>query len=394
MRKLSLFAILAVGCASGTTNSLSLSDADSESSTDVQMIDEVVSDGGTPEDNDIHDAGQWWLDVQQPDAGWNVDADPDKTYVSNSIAFVGEVSVGEPLGNAILSSDLLHIIQSAIAGGLPYDNNGVYYVFTSNDVSVDGISGFCYSYCSSHGNSTVIPDGGTNPIRFVFVGDVSNCEDYCAPFGSQVVTQTPNDWVAANMTNLVAQELAAVATDPDPISAGYPSWHDQFGLEMPSKCAWEYGTYYIAPGEGIYNVEFGGNKWLLQQLWTLRNADGIVNHCALDLNGDPGFDIDAAGPPPFFDAGYYEYTGAMSYLGGPVLNNQIHVYFIWYGNWASDGGTNAVSPVLQTFVNTLGASNWWAIVSQYFSEPNYGDYDSGVDASVVQHSIVKSGALK
>ena len=51
----------------------------------------------------------------------------------------------------------------------------------------------------------------------------------------------------------------------------------------------------------------------------------------------------------------------ITYHGGPVLLNTVNVYYIWYGNWASDSGVS----ILTDFASHVSGSSWWNIQTTY-----------------------------
>lgn len=310
--------------------------------------------------------------------GAAVDAPPytgPKLYVSNNIKYVSSWNTGYTYGTYISSDQIGALVGDTIlAGALPYDPDGIYFVFTSADVFVDG-TGFCGYYCGWHNSEDIsITDGGTKHVRYSFVGDTHACSfgtgfmsNSCAPFDGY--KPAPNgDWSADGMTTIIAHELAEAATDPDPLTV--PGWKDTWGWEVGDKCAWDYGDIYSTSVSAPYNVEFGGRPWLIQQMWELNGT--ASDHCSIDFDGGPGFSVSEAGTPTDLDGGYQaELWTPMRYLGGKVMSNPINVYFIWYGDW-SEAGTK-VSSILQDFINGIGTSTWWSIVTQYYLEPHPSD---------------------
>lgn len=53
---------------------------------------------------------------------------------------------------------------------------------------------------------------------------------------------------------------------------------------------------------------------------------------------------------------------AITYHGGPVMPSGVNVYYIWYGNWAS----NSAVQILTDFMNNLGGSAWMNIQTTYY----------------------------
>jgi Phosphate-induced protein 1 conserved region len=49
--------------------------------------------------------------------------------------------------------------------------------------------------------------------------------------------------------------------------------------------------------------------------------------------------------------------------GGPVMLGTTNVYYIWYGNWAGNSGVQ----ILTDFMNNLGGSPWYNIITTYTS---------------------------
>ena len=155
-------------------------------------------------------------------------------------------------------------MQSAISsGGLPADSNGVYFVLTSGDVSET--SGFLTQYCGWHTYATV--SGRT--VQYSFVGDPAANVSACS-----VQTPGPNGKGVGNadaMVSVIAHELEESATDPQ-----LNAWYDRRGYENADKCAWTFGTTYLANGAKA-NMTLGGTDYLVQQNWV--NASG--GYCGL-----------------------------------------------------------------------------------------------------------------
>ncbi len=82
-------------------------------------------------------------------------------------------------------------------------------------------------------------------------------------------------------------------------------------------------------------------------------------------------------------------TGAtgngINYNGGPVIESGVHVYYIWYGNWAQDPTANAI---LTDFATNVGGSPYFAI------NTTYADTHSSVQNAVAYAgSTSDSGSL-
>lgn len=374
-----------LGCSSVSVTPLPEFDSATDSSTDtVPTTDSNPStDGGMQDATIITDAapdlGSLWPDV----AGyWDVDAAlcvaPDaelaKLYVSNDIHLAKAVDVPYT-GDGVVGIDVFGSISDTISNGtLPYDPNGVYFLLPSKEVPLDG---YCYYYCGYHESGLVsLGDSGQGLIRYSIVPSTDGCTGAygCNPWSVSGVSN------ADGMASIMAHELAEAASDPDPLlgSLGiYVAWRDGWGYEVGDKCAWTFGNTYIGhpdAGSSIYNIEFGNRRWLIQQMWSLASPGGLSDHCVLDMNGNPGFDIDAAGIGITLDGGFQQNeVFPMEYFGGQVLSNPINIYYIYYGAWAESDAVET-KRVLKVFANNIGGSHWWQIMTPYWSAPGcFGD---------------------
>ena len=203
--------------------------------------------------------------------------DAAKSTVPKTFDFApitGRVYIDNPpsLGTQIGSKDIPKIVRHAIEapGGLPADENGVYFVLTAPTVSA---AGFCRSYCAYHTSSTAIVSGKN--IKFALVPDPGNkcggCDGNVAVYGQNV---TPNDDPGADeMTDSIIHELSETVTDP--LGTG---WLTSNGEENGDLCNFTYGTP-LSPGPAngaTANVNMNGHFYLIQQIWT----NVSPQHCA------------------------------------------------------------------------------------------------------------------
>ena len=208
----------------------------------------------------------------------------NKTYYDSTNATIsptfdfapvnGMLYIDDPpsLGTHIGSTDIPKIVQHAIQapGGLPADENGVYFVLTAPTVSA---AGFCKSYCAYHTSSTAIVSG--KHIKFALVPDPGNqcggCDGNVAIYSQSV---TPNgDPGADEMTDSIIHELSETVTDP--LGTG---WLTSGGAENGDLCNFVYGTpLKNGPANGaVANVEMNSHFYLIQQIWT----NVSPQHCA------------------------------------------------------------------------------------------------------------------
>lgn len=182
--------------------------------------------------------------------------------LSNAVAFGGSVADAYSQGSSLSDVQLQQVVGDAIgSGSLPRDENGVYFVLTSADVTAT--SGFCSSYCGWHTHASV--DG--SDIKFAFVGNPERCPQACAE-----QTVGPNGNAGADaMVNLVAHELVEATSDPH-----LDAWYDRRGFENADKCAWTFGYMYQTANGALANMKLGGRDYLIQQNWA--NARG--GYCA------------------------------------------------------------------------------------------------------------------
>jgi hypothetical protein len=189
-------------------------------------------------------------------------------HVMNSVHVAGSTTVGGSYATSLSDSGVANVVSNAItSGALPNDPNGVYFVFTSKDVTET--SGFLTKYCGWHTAETV----GSSWVKYSFVGDPSNGLAACA-----AQSTSPNGDAAGDaMLSVVAHELSETVTDPL-LNAWYNS---QSGMENGDLCAWNFGTVTKQSNGSYSNVTFTtgsvSTNYLIQQNWV--NAAG--GYCAL-----------------------------------------------------------------------------------------------------------------
>jgi hypothetical protein len=196
--------------------------------------------------------------------------------VPNAVTYVAS-HTDAGTSTALSDANILAIVQNAIASGDlgPADPNGLYMLLTGPGVTAT--SGFLTQYCGWHDWSAY---NGTN-IQYAFVGNATGRHlTSCA-----AQTTSPNgDAAIDGMVSVMAHELEETATDPR--GAG---WYDAQGDENGDKCAWKFGTTYVAPNGSKANMTLGpvGNQrnYLIQQNWL--NAGGGL--CVLSYSTSPDF---------------------------------------------------------------------------------------------------------
>ena len=187
----------------------------------------------------------------------------------NSVSYAGSISDAYSLGTTLTRLDVGFIVAGAVANRiLPADPDGIYVVFTSQDVNET--SGFGTEYCGFHNTTS---SGGV-ALKFVFVGHPDRAPTKCKP---QPVG--PNGDAAADaMANVLVNEVFDTIVDPQ-----FTGWYDKFLLEPADKCAWNFGTTYTATNGARANVALGGRDYLLQRLW----VPATRGYCTLDARATP-----------------------------------------------------------------------------------------------------------
>lgn len=211
-------------------------------------------------------------------SNWVIDNGMSQTrprFVSGRINVAQSIDVGYMRGKSLGIDGVKFIVHDVISQSkLPSDENGIYYVLTSADVTEGAWSGFCTYYCGWHDHQDV---NGAN-IKFSFVGDPGlQCLDGCTlheRYLARGADHSPNyDWGADAMLSVIAHELTEAITDPD-----LNAWYDQELYENADMCAWRFEPAYKTDTGSYANVHMGTHDYLIQENWVL---DGDAGHCAL-----------------------------------------------------------------------------------------------------------------
>lgn len=210
---------------------------------------------------------------------WNIQTsyyypDPStgsRTYVKNGVTLGGHVVV--PIdnnngGTSLTDTNVANIISNQInSGALPFNNDGVYFMVSSNEVYE---TGFCSSDCGWH--SAAYVSGSTRIMKYGWIGDASTqCPGACTAYGS---SPTPNGHLGADgIISVLAHEIAESVSDPL-LSA----WVGADYQENADKCAWQFISTYYTPTGAPANMNIGGQNYLIQGNWKNRDGGGCVLH--------------------------------------------------------------------------------------------------------------------
>jgi hypothetical protein len=176
--------------------------------------------------------------------------------VPNLVTLSGQLYDFYSRGNTLNDADIWAVVTRSFSNGLPTDPEGIYLVLTSDDVDQGG---FCTAYCGWHNHNTF---SGTD-IKYGFIGNADRC-----PFACAAQSISPNGNPGADgMASVLAHEVTETMTDPD-----LNAWFDAGLNENADKCAWNFGTSFVAPNGSLANLTLGGRDYYLQQNWVNSGA--------------------------------------------------------------------------------------------------------------------------
>jgi hypothetical protein len=226
-------------------------------------------------------SGSEWWGVVETYYGKNGHIKPTVTYKGS---YQDNFSKGKSLSSNFFNNAINDIVDHAItAAKWPRDDDGIYVVFTSKDVSERTMfGGFCSDYCGYHGMN--------GNLKVSMVGDSTRCPGTLPPPGQAKGTagcmqryyrnQTDAKYSinrnqnADSMIDVLAHELAEAASDYE------NTWRDEQGLENGDKVSSsliQCAAYMLdikgigehSPYNDAYNVDFGVyGKYLLQSMWS------------------------------------------------------------------------------------------------------------------------------
>lgn len=204
---------------------------------------------------------------------WNINStytDRAGRQVTPDVRLGGSAVDSYSQGTSLSTSGVFQAITRAIENhALPFDENGVYILLSSADVTIPG---FCTTSCAWHTSWPYIQGSSVRNIHFSWIGDTRTCPLRC---GAQ--STTPNNSVAGDgMANMVARQLSGIVTNPT-----LTGWYSDGMIENSEKCKWDFGPAVQLDNGSLANVQLGSVKYYLQRNWV--NAKG--GYCALSLDG-------------------------------------------------------------------------------------------------------------
>lgn len=200
-------------------------------------------------------------------AWWGI----NRPYSVGDIVFGGTKTYSASKTN-LKQSDVEYQVRKAITSGtigpVGGSTDAIYVLLTDKTVDQRETTnvGFCTHYCGWH---SYMSFNGKN-IKYSWVGSTVRCPSACSILRTG---QAPNgNFEMDSMVSIIAHELAETATDPE-----MNGWMDVYGAENADKCSWDYGVTNVGTpknANGLWNVQFGTNKFLIQRNWAIVPAQG------------------------------------------------------------------------------------------------------------------------
>jgi len=182
-----------------------------------------------------------------------VTAVPSSTQITISNSTSAAISNGTiTFSNPSTEMVVAKAIASGVFGVSTPDANGIYFLFTSSNISVNG---FLTTYCGYHGYSDLL----TTRFKYSFIGDPGTSTAGCTP-----QNVSPHGNAAGDaMANVTAHELVEAVSDPE-----LNAWFDSRRNENADKCNFVFGTTTPELNGSRSNVTIGSSTYLIQQNWS------------------------------------------------------------------------------------------------------------------------------
>jgi hypothetical protein len=239
--------------------------------------------------------------------------------IANTVTMAGSFFDNYSQGVALNETKLSNVLVLPFNNGtFPVDANGIYFVLTSPDVTLNFTvppgsppQGFCSPFCGFHTALQLTNGITTTDIKAAFVGDpATQCPARPGQLGCSAQSNSPNGNEGADaMASVIAHELNETVTDPD-INAWF---HIDGNGEVGDLCDFKFGSTFPALNPGaLANVVLNGRQFLIQQNWLNANGGG----CAMGFNAHPPAGLTFVPVTPCRVADTRNPAGA---FGGPSL---------------------------------------------------------------------------
>jgi hypothetical protein len=216
--------------------------------------------------------------------------------IANTVTMAGAAFDNYSQGTALNGTTLNNVLLLPFNNGtLPVDPNGIYFVLTSPDVTMNfppatpggPPQGFCTAFCGFHTSRTLTNGTTSTDIKLAFVGDPATQCPHGHPGGTcSAQTLSPNGNEGADaMASVMAHELNETVTDPH----GDAWFHTNTAGENGDLCNFKYGTATVpldfsttfpALNGAHADVVLNGRQFLIQSNWV--NSGG--GSCAMGFN--------------------------------------------------------------------------------------------------------------
>jgi hypothetical protein len=200
--------------------------------------------------------------------------------IANTATMAGAVFDNYSQGKALNGTTLNNVFSAPLnSGALPVDTNGIYFILTAPDVTLNLASpgsppqGFCTAFCGFHTSTIGAPD-----LKVAFVGDpATQCPAIPNTPGCSAQSLSPNGNEDADaMANVMAHELNEAITDPH----GDAWFHTDTAGEVGDLCNFKFAPSFTALNGAHANIVLSGRQFLIQSNWL--NSGG--GSCAMGFN--------------------------------------------------------------------------------------------------------------
>src|SRR3954470_1773740 len=203
--------------------------------------------------------------------------------IANTATMAGQFFDNYSQGKALTGTTFSNLINAALnSGKLPVEPNGIYFVLTSPDVTLNfppatpggSPQGFCTAFCGFHTSGTF----GATDIKVAFIGDPATQCPSGHPGGTcSAQSLSPNGNEGADaMADVIAHELNETITDPH----GDAWFHIDTSGEVGDLCNFKFGTTFSSLNGAHANIVLNGRQFLIQSNWL--NSGG--GSCAMGFN--------------------------------------------------------------------------------------------------------------